>query len=515
MILDAPPTSAMPSGDATRPTLDGLFRRAVERHGEATALVDPPNRASFTDGAPRRLTWAQADRAVSALAARLIALGLPTDAIVAVQLPNVVESVIALLSVLRAGMIAAPLPLLWRQVEANEALERVAARAIITCGRVGPADHGELAMHVAAETFSVRFVCAFGAGALDGVVTLDDIFEAAPETPPPVARTGAAAAHVAVVTFDVAAEGLVPIARNHDELIAGGIAVAQEARIARDAAILGALTTSSFAGFAATVVPWLMSGGTLTLHQPFDPSVFAGQCTDECTAAILPGPLVARLAEAGLIGRNGPKTVVAIWRAPERLAGAEPWSGPSGLIDVLSFGEIGLTAMRRDAAGKPVTLAPGAITAPRDKADGAAILDIARGATGTLLLRGAMVPRRPFPPGAERGEGPRLKAREDGFVDTGYVCRLDRSGTLTIDAPPAGTVSVGGYRFVLRELQDYIARIAEGSTLAALPDTLAGQRLAGVASDRGAIREALAAQGVNPLVVASFRDRRSDKASAA
>ena len=68
---------------------------------------------------------------------------------------------------------------------------------------------------------------------------------------------------------------------------------------------------------------------------------------------------------------------------------------------------------------------------------------------------------------------------------------------------------------MLKELQDYIAHIAEGSTLAALPDALAGQRLAGVAADRDAIRAALAALGANPLVVAAFRERRGDRASAA
>jgi hypothetical protein len=86
---------------------------------------------------------------------------------------------------------------------------------------------------------------------------------------------------------------------------------------------------------------------------------------------------------------------------------------------------------------------------------------------------------------------------------------------LTLDGPPAGLVSVGGYRFVLKELQDFIAQVAEGSTLAALPDSLSGHRLAGVATDRAAIRRLLAEEGVNPLIVSAFRERRSDQASAA
>jgi len=56
-------------------TLDDLFRRAGVRHPDALALVDPPNRASFTDGPPRTLSYAQADHAISALAARLRGLG--------------------------------------------------------------------------------------------------------------------------------------------------------------------------------------------------------------------------------------------------------------------------------------------------------------------------------------------------------------------------------------------------------------------------------------------------------
>jgi acyl-coenzyme A synthetase/AMP-(fatty) acid ligase len=131
-------TSAPMTNDnsATQSTLDDLFRRALARRPDAPALIDPPDRSSFTDGPVRRLSYAEADRAIAALA-RLREFGLPTDAVVAIQLPNTVESVIALLAVMRAGLIAAPLPLLWRHADAATALSRVAARALIGCQRVG------------------------------------------------------------------------------------------------------------------------------------------------------------------------------------------------------------------------------------------------------------------------------------------------------------------------------------------------------------------------------------------
>src|SRR5204862_7439877 len=60
VILGEPPT------EPATTTLDGVFRRTASRKPEALALIDPANRETFTDGAPRRLTYAEADRAVSA-----------------------------------------------------------------------------------------------------------------------------------------------------------------------------------------------------------------------------------------------------------------------------------------------------------------------------------------------------------------------------------------------------------------------------------------------------------------
>jgi hypothetical protein len=127
-----------------------------------------------------------------------------------------------------------------------------------------------------------------------------------------------------------------------------------------------------------------------------------------------------------------------------------------------------------------------------------------------------MVPRHPFPLGVSRGDRLRLSVDDDGFVDTEFACRLERdTKSLVVNGAPAGVVSVGGYRFALRELQNLVARIDESGSLAALPDLLAGHRLAGVANDRDAVRHALTAQGVNPLVIAAFRAKRAGRATAA
>jgi len=120
-----------------------------------------------------------------------------------------------------------------------------------------------------------------------------------------------------------------------------------------------------------------------------------------------------------------------------------------------------------------------------------------------------MVPKRAFPPGAERHNLPHLKTDSHGFVDTRYACRADRSSdTFVVTAPPPGLVTVGGYRFVLSELENTVRQVTDGAMLTALPDAVAGHRLAGICEDVEAVRKELTQLGVNPLVTDAFRDRR-------
>src|SRR6185437_10238708 len=126
---------------------DGLFRRILARKPDALALLDPPNKQRVTGDPPRRLTFAEADRVISALSAHFIEAGLPADSVVAVQLPNTIEFMLTVLAAHRAGLIVALLPLLWRQAELTVALNRTGARAIVTMSKIDGVSHADLAMN--------------------------------------------------------------------------------------------------------------------------------------------------------------------------------------------------------------------------------------------------------------------------------------------------------------------------------------------------------------------------------
>jgi hypothetical protein len=494
-------------------TIDGIFRQIAARQPDALALVDAPNRMAFTDGPQRRLTYAQADRMVDAIAARLRYIRLPADAVVAVQMPNTVEHVLTLLGVLRAGMIAAAVPQLWRRAQAISALSPLATRAFLTCSRLGSAgaNHCQFAMNVAAEVFSIRCVGAFGHEVPDGVVPFDDLLAEKDAAPFVSERRDRAADHVAVMTFEIGPDGIVPVARSHSEMLAAGLAVMLESRLPQGARILSTIAPSSFGGIALTILPWLFCGGTLALHHPFDADTFAAQLgVEACDTLILPGALGLGLADA-LAGKPDTK-VIAAWRAPVLMAASARWSAAGAeLIDVPIFGEAALLPMRRGHDGWPNAIPHGVVTVPRGNPNGITILDLQRSVAGTLTVKGAMVPHHAFPPGIAASGRSHYLIGPDGAVDTRFPCRLEPEfDVLDITGPPEGIVEVGFYRFSANDLQAVCGGLGTGITLASEAHALLGRRLVGMtfgsSSDAAQLPAALAAAGVNPLIIAAFRD---------
>lgn len=493
------------------PTLDGLFRRILARQPNALALVDPDNTPRITGELPKRMTYAQADQAISALAAHFIAAGLPANAVIAVQLPNCVEFFLTVLAAHRAGLVVALLPQLWRQAELTVALNRTGARAIVTTSKIDGVSHANLAMDAAAEAFSIRHVCGFGSGLPEGMASLDAVIAEPVESP--IVRQDARRA--AIISFDVTADGFRPVPRTHLNLIAGGLVLSLESRLTQGATLLSAMVPSSFAGLTASLVVWLLTGGTLALHHPFDDESFERQIAElDCDALSAPAGLALRLAENGTLERS-PKlgSVMALWRAPEQVVSSPAWSeGTSTLTDVYLFGEAGLLAAHRPDNGLPLPIKLGVHGAPRDAAGSSNAGELLLTPAGTLALRGPMVPLAAYAPDASsRLE---IDSAPPDYVDTGYAARTDRTtGALCVTAPPAGIMAVGGYRFLSQDLLEWAKRLGQGALLTALPDRLSGYRLAGRAKDNARAREALAELGLNPLMVEAFRDSSSQSDS--
>ena len=489
------------------PTLDGLFRRILARQPDAPALLDPLNKQRITGQAPSRLTFAQADRAISALSAHFIEAGLPVNSVIGIQLPNTVEFMLTVLAALRAGLIVALLPQLWRQAELTMALNRTGARAIVTTSKIDGVNHADLAMNAAAEAFSIRHVCGFGDDLPEGMASLDLALTSGSATTRAVTLDGRRAA---LISFDVTIDGFRAVPRTHLNLIAGGLAVFLESRMSQGANVMSAFTPSSFAGLTSSLLVWLLSGGTLALHHPFDGDVLERQINDDCCDTLVaPAAMALRLAEMDLPSRLPTLlNVIGLWRTPEQVASSTLWTCEQPLLtDVYLFGEAGLFGACRTSDGLPAPIMPGPHGAPRDVPGTSIAGETLLTPRGTLALRGPMVAVAAYAPAPPATDSLVPQPSRD-YVDTGYAARLDRStGAISITSPPSGIVAVGGYRFLSQDLQQWAKRLGQGALLTALPDRLSGYRLAGRAQDNARGREALSELGLNPLMVEAFRDR--------
>ena len=489
------------------PTLDVLFQRILTRRPDTLALVDPPNKQRITGQTPRQLTYAQADRAISALAAHFAESGLPSHSVIAVQMPNTIEFMLTVLAAHRAGLVVAVLPQLWRQAELVSALNRTSARAIVTTGKIDGVLHADLAMNAAAEVFSIRHVCGFGSDLPEGMASLDHAMAKDAHPTRHVIQDGRKAA---VISFDMTADGFRAAPRPHLSLIAGGLAISLEADVPQGATIMSAFAPGSFAGLSASMVTWLLSGGTLVLHHPFDEELLAREITfQRCDTLIAPAQLALRLDELDLGARLPDlRNVIGLWRAPEQVLSSPSWMARHvTMTDVYLFGEAGLFGARRAEDGAPAQVKPGPHGAPREMPGTSIAGEILLTPKGTLGLRGPMVSIAAYAPPQPPSDSLIPQPPRD-YVDTEYAARLDRqTGAINITAPPSGIMTVGGYRFLAHDLQEWSKRLGQGALLTALPDRLSGHRLAGRAQDNARAREALIELGLNPLMVEAFRDR--------
>lgn len=266
-------------------TLIDLFLRQAESAPQVVALVDPPNRAEFTEGSPQRLTYAELRAQVDRLAAALVRLGLGPDQVIMVQLPNIAELVITYLAAARIGAIISPVPVQYRTHELRQVLALAEPSVYITARTFNGFDYLAMLNGLLPDFPSVRALIAAGANVPEGVVSLDRLL-AEPHDAEALAaylrRHPLDANDVLTLCWTSGTEADPKgVPRSHNHWLSIAYVTVDGAELRPGDRLLNPFPLVNMSAIGGMLVPWLLTGGTLVMHQPLNLGVFLQQIKQE------------------------------------------------------------------------------------------------------------------------------------------------------------------------------------------------------------------------------------------
>ncbi len=262
-----------------------LLAEKVAAFPDRVCLIDPANREAITDGAPRRLTWTEVDREVSALARSLYRAGVRQGDVLGIQLPNSVELAIAYLSAAQLGAIGCSFPVQYAGHELTQMGTLAGMRAFLTVGRANRSRLAEQAVGLLDTVPTLDRVLAWGVDLPAGVVRLDDDLadtSADAEYRDYVAGLLIHPNDCVTLSWTSGTEGIPKgVPRAHGDWQAIAMGTIDTPKLTSDDVLLNPFPMVNAGGMAGMYLPWLVLGAPLVQHHPFDLDVFVNQIETE------------------------------------------------------------------------------------------------------------------------------------------------------------------------------------------------------------------------------------------
>jgi hypothetical protein len=461
--------------------LDALFRRNASARHEMPALHD-------LDGVA--LSYAELAKAVGNVAEQISSLGLPPRSNIALLLPNGRELVAALLGVMRSGHTAVPMPVAWRKADLVRACREAEAAALITTANFHAERLPDLAAEVAIEVFELSFPCSFGSPLPDGIVPFS-LFADGDLSLSNAAISQSSSAGIA--TLQQTGAGMSFVLHRDEELLAAGLGAMLACEVQSGDRIVSALSLTTFAGLSSAFVPWLLSGGVLTLLA--DVPERDAIAFDKNTHLVAP---VGALQPLSAIMPSAIASASAVHFAGVNARTAFPALNARTLVDITAFGEFCTISLPRRERTMPAPLILGEIHAGDTGAASPVIVETSLD-NGRILVRGAMVPKDTL------GDQP--------WLDTRFTVNAGDVGPL-YPVAPAEQITIGALRFDLPDLERRIRAAALVADVRVISDKVLGNRLV-ISSERPEeTTRALLEAGLPRIVAAAVQKADSVRAKA-
>ena len=294
-------------------TLGALFLEQAERLGSQLAVADPPNRPQITGDAPQRWSWQALQTEVGRYAAFLHSQGLCKDDVLVMQLPNCVEMHALYLACAVLGVVMTPVPMQYRAHELSHVVSTTQARLAITTAKVGHYKSAEQWAQHAHLLGSVQKIWSYGQDLPAGCGDLRTALAAAPVWDAATLRAhmqtiGLSAHDVLTICWTSGTEAQPKgVPRNHNEWLIIGQSVMDAGQMKPGTQMLIPFPFVNMAGVSTSLAAWLMCGGGLHQHHPFDLEVFIQQLKEQ--------PIDYSVAAPAVLNQ--------LLKQPEKLAGVD------------------------------------------------------------------------------------------------------------------------------------------------------------------------------------------------
>lgn len=466
-------------------TLLDHFRKHAKAQPDRVCVTDPPNKEQLVGIPAERPTYREFDRAVEATAEALAAAGIGKDDVVMIQLPNCWELAMLYLAVSRAGALSSPAPVLWREAELNYIAGLTEAKAVITVETFNNFDHLGLAKTLKENNpnlekiFTLEQIREMSRGPVNGTlggvgVDPNDIFTVCWTSGTEANPKGCPLSHnnwIGTAQLQDAA-GMQP----GDVMLTAGPLV-------------------NMASIGTVYMPWVVLGGTMVLHHPFDPQVFMQQIMQEKPNYTLMVPALANM----LVKHPGVDQfdltsfrTITLGSAPPSLWTMQEfkrrwdidigniWGQNEGTGIVAGIEDI--PEMERRVDHFPQWGKPGSSWKSRASRfvavkilgpDDEEITEI--GAVGELVYKG---------PGVIAGyyRNPEVSARSftsDGFFRTGDLFQVREGDCISFYERAKDIIIRGGYNISSQEIENYLLSHPKVQEVAVvgMPDEKLGERM--------------------------------------
>ena len=466
-------------------TIVDIFKKHARKIPEKICIIDPLNKEELTGFKPETLTYKKFDQAVDATAEGLIEKGIGKDDIIIVQLPNCWELAMLYLAITRTGAVISPVSILLRKAELSNILGITKAKAFIVIEKFNRFNHKKMAETLQPDFPDLKHIITYEeiremstgkiTGKLDNIhIDANDIF---------------------TICWTSGTEAMpkgCPL--SHNNWI--GISNLQDATGIKPGdtlMITGPLVNMASVG--TIFLPWVILGGTMIIHHPFDLILFMKQIIKEKVNYMLLVPailnIIAKHPQVDMLDLSCVRSITtgsaapSLWTLNEfkkrwgieigNLWGQNEGSGivagsediPDMELRVDHFPHFGKSGVKwkskaaRFIETKIIDTSGNELTGTGD--------------VGELIYKGpGVIPSYFYSP-----EMTKKGFTEDGFLKTGDLFKIEKDNLLSFFERSKDIIIRGGYNISSQEIENYLLSHpkVQDAAIIGIPDDLLGEKV--------------------------------------